>query len=156
MTEMDEDIAQLTKTQRRILTGYIKNGLSKHPKSNSKLAKYLGCDRKSLYRARKNPQWVKVYAMIIQKLTIADIGKVISHLMRNSKAGDTQASRVLLQFADVIQNTTKNLNLNIEPIRRHDNVEDLVDAMIIRLGELGISAEVLTRRYMELKNAGRF
>ena len=152
------DINALSSTQRKFLNELVLSHLEEGKTSIPKIAKKLGVSKQALYLAKSDPTFANAFAKILKNLTITNASQTIKNLERSSENGDTSASRTLLQFAGLLANVTKNLNLNMElnNQRPAQSLEESVDNMIIRLAQLSIHPEAFANRYIELKNEGRF
>ena len=153
--QLSDDISKLSAYQKKILVADLERVFTGKKITDKEMMEGLGMNRQNLYSVRANETYARTYLAILKANVQANLGEVVGHLMRNSEGGDTSASRTLLQFAEAITTVTKNLNVNVDN-RRVETVEESVDSLIIRLGELGVSTEAFVQRYIDLKNAGRF
>lgn len=153
--KLADDLMHLTPKAKAVLVRLVDAGLSGEKIRQGDIAKELGIPQSTISIMKRNPHFANVYISLVQNNVKTRVAEVLSHLIRNSEQGDTAASKVILQFTESLTNVTKNINLNIDS-HKPTNVEESIDAMIIRMGELGISPDAFADRYIELKNAGRF
>lgn len=151
-----DDIMSLTPNSRAGLLVALDTQLSGRKRTKTEQAQDAGMSLPTWSKMERNPAWRRVFTYLVTANVQANIGEAVADLRRNSNAGDTGASRTLLQVAGMLVNVNKNVNYNEERRKSNATVEETVDEMIIRLGELGVHPEAFTNRYIELKNQGRF
>lgn len=153
-SQIGEEWGKLTPLQRRILVETINAHLNKEKITLGLLAKRCDCDRTSIFNAQKNPKFTRVLGVFLQSVSVNEVSNILLDLIRNSENGDTSASKAYLQFAGMLANVTKNLNVNVNN-NQPQNIEDGIDNMILKLLQLGIHPEAFAKRAEELAREGR-
>lgn len=153
-------MAKLTTVQRQVLSALIENLVSGERKSEVKIAKELGINRNTILNCRQNP----IFADLLAKLSVAAIKGTVDTVIQNlhtiaATDKGTKANEILLRIAEVYQPTQRNLNINANVSRDSTqtmSAKEIVDSLIIKLGELSYTPERYAERYAELKAEGAF
>lgn len=154
-------IADLTTLQQRILWALVNNLTSENNHTEEQIADELGCDRRTIQRARKNTAFQGALAYIIRDNIRGIHDKIVSGIIKHGEK-DWNAYKFLLQYDGSYVQRSQNMNINAnigaqgganKPFSA--NVED----MLVRMGELGWTEErvaELVPQFKKLKDEGAF
>jgi len=154
-------IADLTTLQQRILWALVDNLTAENNHTEEQIAAELGCDRRTIQRARKNTAFQGALAYIIRDNVRGIHDKIVSGIIKHGEK-DWNAYKFLLQYDGSYVQKSQNMNINAtigaqgganKPFSA--NVED----MLIRMGELGWTEDrvaELVPQFRKLKDEGAF
>lgn len=150
-------IVQLTRCQQMILNALAVNMLSNDHVTDTKIAETLGIARHTINNARKNPIFGQCLAIITRDIVRGQTDRTLSNIKKHESA-DWRASEFLLKYTGeyVPKSQSQNLNVNLSASQamQAKTPTDLLDTICIQLIEMGISADRVKDRMIELQREG--
>jgi hypothetical protein len=156
-------VADLTPLQQKVLIALCRNTLSETIRTDAEIAAECNTSREYIWQLRQHPKFGRAMGTIIKDLAMGTQDKAFMLLMKHAEK-DPGSVKTWLQMGGVYVDRRQNINLNANMSldRRGGNtgsVEQDCDAMLIRLGELGMTrhdVELLADRFDQLKSEGAF
>lgn len=143
-------IAVLTETQRRVLVALAENLSSNTQYTDTDIAENLGISRATIYRCRQNVDFGRALAIICREIVRGQTDSQLQNIARHGEK-DWKASEFLLKFTGEYVPRQQSLNIQAKMDTRSpiETTDDLIDAFMRKLFDLGWSVERVAQRFID-------
>ena len=138
-----------------ILKAVVDNMLSDNPETDTALARRLDIDRHSIANARKDTDFINALSHFTKEITRAKVDKYIGKLEKHADTS-VKAIELLLKYSGEYIPTQRNQNVNANISVASNTSLDFLDDILVKLGAMGITLDIISQRFIELKNTGAF
>jgi len=147
----------LTPLQQLVLKAIADNMLSDDHVTDAQIAINLGIARDTVLNARKNPAFGECLTVITRDIIRSQTDKTLLNIQKHS-AKDWKAGEFLLKYTGdyIPRSQSQNLNVNLSQstVNRATTPTEMLDSILIQLIGLGVSADRVKERMLELQREG--
>ena len=110
-TESYALLANLTTLQQKILIELAGNVLAEDIRTDSQIARDIGCSDDYIYQLRRNPKFTAAMGTVIREIARGTSDKAFNQLLKHAQK-DTKATEIWLRMSETYQPTNRNVNVN--------------------------------------------
>lgn len=156
LRENSSVFGELSAIESRIVVALCRNIASDGRKSQRQIARDLGTTEGTIIACRSRSAFTRAMGVLMRETVRGNTDNIIQNIYEHMQK-DWKAGEFLLKYSGEYVPSQQNLNISAKmTVPQYNSRESATDAVLIKLGELGWTAERISDRFNQLRAEGAF